>query len=83
VWKLFRQSEALLHREGCEHKEAARISMNSWDGIITEFTAHSGLKSGENPHDAFIRKAPPESLLGVFLSISNNTAQGGDTHAFL
>ena len=32
-------------------------SMNSWNGIITEFTALHDSKSGENPHNAFIRKA--------------------------
>ena len=37
------------------------------------------LEIGENPNDAFIRKAPPESLLGLFLSSS----PGGESHAFL
>jgi transposase InsO family protein len=37
------------------------------------------LEIGENPNDAFIRKAPPESLLGLFLSLP----PGGENHAFL
>ncbi len=41
------------------------------------------LEIGENPEEAFIRKAPPESLLGLFLSLSEKISDGGGTSAFL
>lgn len=59
------------------------LSMNSWSGTTEEFTALSWLKIGENLHNAFIRKALPESLWGMFLSVSNHITQESDAHAFL
>ncbi len=41
------------------------------------------LEIGENPEEALIQKAPPESLLGLFFSLSKKISAGGDTNAFL
>ena len=41
------------------------------------------LELGENPNEVFIRKAPSESLLGLFLSSSEKISNGGEDHAFL
>ncbi len=41
------------------------------------------IEIGENPNEAFIRKAPPESMLCLFFSLTEKISDGGDTYAFL
>ncbi|MCD6370106.1 MAG: hypothetical protein J7L63_01220 [Thermoplasmata archaeon] len=78
-----RYSGSLIHGDWHKSDENKPYVIVRMDDASHKKFASLWLEIGENPRDAFIRKAPPESLLGIFLSISNHIAQGGDNHAFL
>ena len=79
------QTNGKLERFWLEY-DRHRWDFDSMDDFISWYNhrIHGSLwlQIGENPSEAFIRKAPPESLLGLFFSISQSNECGGENHAF-
>ena len=59
---------------------------NSMDDFVRWYNSriHDALwlEIGENPEKAFIRKAPPESLIGLFFLLSKKIPGEGENDAF-